>query len=76
MFMNGLKYHKDFDLWTVGNGLSSLIYTNTAWSGIICCTRANQITEHDLASNDQQIGGGGMYEHCPRHFPVRRVGDR
>ena len=46
MFMNGSEYYKDFNLWTVGNGLTSLICTslfvllitiisNTTWYGII-----------------------------------------
>ena len=28
MFMNGSEYYKDFNLWTVRNGLTSLICTN------------------------------------------------
>ena len=67
MFMNGSEYYKDFNLWTVGNGLTSLICTslfvllitiisNTTWYGIIWTTRANQIIEQDLVSNGQQIG--------------------
>jgi len=65
--MNGSEYYKDFNLWTVGNGLTSLICTslfvllitiisNTTWYGIIWTTRANQIIEQDLVSNGQQIG--------------------
>nr|YP_010419764.1 NADH-plastoquinone oxidoreductase subunit 6 [Laportea ovalifolia]USG53465.1 NADH-plastoquinone oxidoreductase subunit 6 [Laportea ovalifolia] len=67
MFMNGSEYYKDFNLWTVGNGVALLIctsmfgllmtiITDTAWYGIIWTTRANQIIEHDLISNSQQIG--------------------
>ncbi|YP_009054481.1 NADH-plastoquinone oxidoreductase subunit 6 (chloroplast) [Populus euphratica] len=67
MFMNGSEYYKDFNLWTVGNGLTSLICTslfvllitiisNTTWYGIIWTTKANQIIEQDLVSNGQQIG--------------------
>ena len=67
MFMNGSEDYKDFNLWTVGNGLTSLICTslfvllitiisNTTWYGIIWTTRANQIIEQDLVSNGQQIG--------------------
>jgi len=67
MFMNCSEYYKDFNLWTVGNGLTSLICTslfvllitiisNTTWYGIIWTTRANQIIEQDLVSNGQQIG--------------------
>ena len=67
MFMNGSEYYKDFNLWTVGNGLTALICTSlfvllitiipdTTWYGIIWTTRANQIIEQDLVSNGQQIG--------------------
>nr|QBX02089.1 NADH dehydrogenase subunit G [Pelargonium schizopetalum] len=67
MFMNGSEYYKDSPLWTVGDGLSSLISTilflslittilNTSWYGIIWTTRSNQIIEKDLISNSQQLG--------------------
>nr|YP_009674714.1 NADH-plastoquinone oxidoreductase subunit 6 [Bennettiodendron brevipes]YP_009728594.1 NADH-plastoquinone oxidoreductase subunit 6 [Bennettiodendron leprosipes]QDC35264.1 NADH-plastoquinone oxidoreductase subunit 6 [Bennettiodendron brevipes]QIA95507.1 NADH-plastoquinone oxidoreductase subunit 6 [Bennettiodendron leprosipes]UFP90405.1 NADH-plastoquinone oxidoreductase subunit 6 [Bennettiodendron leprosipes] len=67
MFMNGSEYYKDLNLWTVGNGLTSLICTSlfvllitiipdTTWYGIIWTTRTNQIIEQDLVSNGQQIG--------------------
>nr|QWW34162.1 NADH-plastoquinone oxidoreductase subunit 6 [Salix chienii] len=67
MFMNGSEDYKDFNLWTVGNGLTALICTSlfvllitiipeTTWYGIIWTTRANQIIEQDLVSNGQQIG--------------------
>nr|YP_009474110.1 NADH-plastoquinone oxidoreductase subunit 6 [Poliothyrsis sinensis]AVK40774.1 NADH-plastoquinone oxidoreductase subunit 6 [Poliothyrsis sinensis] len=67
MFMNGSEYYKDLNIWTVGNGLTSLICTSlfvllitiipdTTWYGIIWTTRANQIIEQDLVSNGQQIG--------------------
>nr|YP_010330895.1 NADH-plastoquinone oxidoreductase subunit 6 [Gesnouinia arborea]UNY34200.1 NADH-plastoquinone oxidoreductase subunit 6 [Gesnouinia arborea] len=67
MFMNSSEYSKDFNLWTVGNGVTLLvctsifgllmtIITDTSWYGIIWTTRSNQIIEHDLISNSQQIG--------------------
>nr|YP_010330812.1 NADH-plastoquinone oxidoreductase subunit 6 [Parietaria floridana]YP_010339570.1 NADH-plastoquinone oxidoreductase subunit 6 [Parietaria praetermissa]UNY33951.1 NADH-plastoquinone oxidoreductase subunit 6 [Parietaria praetermissa]UNY34034.1 NADH-plastoquinone oxidoreductase subunit 6 [Parietaria floridana] len=67
MFMNGSEYSKDFNLWTIGNGVTLLvctsifvllitIITDTSWYGIIWTTRSNQIIEHDLISNSQQIG--------------------
>ena len=67
MFMNGSEYYKDFNLWTIGNGLTSLVCTSilvslittildTSWYGIIWTTRSNQIIEQDLISNSQQIG--------------------
>ena len=67
MFMNGSKYYKDFHLWTVGDGITSMVcislfislittISDTSWYGIIWTTRSNQIIEHDLISNSQQIG--------------------
>nr|YP_009300163.1 NADH-plastoquinone oxidoreductase subunit 6 [Pelargonium transvaalense]AJC00078.1 NADH-plastoquinone oxidoreductase subunit 6 [Pelargonium transvaalense] len=67
MFMNGSEYYKDFNLWTVGDGLTSLICTilflslittilDTSWYGILWTTRSNQIIEKDLISNSQQLG--------------------
>nr|YP_010278902.1 NADH dehydrogenase subunit 6 [Hepatica acutiloba]YP_010278990.1 NADH dehydrogenase subunit 6 [Hepatica americana]UKG19238.1 NADH dehydrogenase subunit 6 [Hepatica acutiloba]UKG19304.1 NADH dehydrogenase subunit 6 [Hepatica americana] len=67
MFMNGLEYYKDFYLWTVGDGVTSLVCTSiffslittipdTSWYGIIWTTRSNQIIEQDLINNGQQIG--------------------
>nr|YP_010044957.1 NADH-plastoquinone oxidoreductase subunit 6 [Dianyuea turbinata]QPF96104.1 NADH-plastoquinone oxidoreductase subunit 6 [Dianyuea turbinata] len=67
MFMNGSEYYEDLNLWTVGNGLTSLVCTSifvllitiipdTTWYGIIWTTKANQIIEQDLVSNGQQIG--------------------
>nr|YP_010760690.1 NADH dehydrogenase subunit G [Vaccinium floribundum]YP_010760701.1 NADH dehydrogenase subunit G [Vaccinium floribundum]WEY35006.1 NADH dehydrogenase subunit G [Vaccinium floribundum]WEY35017.1 NADH dehydrogenase subunit G [Vaccinium floribundum] len=67
MFMNGSEYSKDFYLWTVGDGITSLVCTSifvslittildTSWYGIIWATRSNQILEQDLISNSQQIG--------------------
>nr|UDY67882.1 NADH-plastoquinone oxidoreductase subunit 6 [Chimonanthus campanulatus] len=67
MFMNGSEYSNDFHLWTVGDGVTSLVCTsilfslittiwNTSWYGIIWTTRSNQIIEQDLTSNVQQIG--------------------
>nr|YP_008993315.1 NADH-plastoquinone oxidoreductase subunit 6 [Magnolia macrophylla var. dealbata]AFP92534.1 NADH-plastoquinone oxidoreductase subunit 6 [Magnolia macrophylla var. dealbata] len=67
MFMNGSEYYKDLYLWTVGDGVTSLVCTSilfslittisdTSWYGIIWTTRSNQIIEQDLTSNVQQIG--------------------
>lgn len=67
MFMNGSEYYKDFNLWTVGSGVTSLVCTSifvslitiildTSWYGIIWTTKTNQIIEQDLISNGQQIG--------------------
>nr|YP_010163928.1 NADH-plastoquinone oxidoreductase subunit 6 [Bruguiera gymnorhiza]QWE50878.1 NADH dehydrogenase subunit G [Bruguiera sexangula]UKG23585.1 NADH-plastoquinone oxidoreductase subunit 6 [Bruguiera x rhynchopetala]QRK25732.1 NADH-plastoquinone oxidoreductase subunit 6 [Bruguiera gymnorhiza]QWE50626.1 NADH dehydrogenase subunit G [Bruguiera gymnorhiza]UIE10408.1 NADH-plastoquinone oxidoreductase subunit 6 [Bruguiera sexangula] len=69
MFMNGAEYYKDFNLGTVGDGVTSLVCTSifvslitiipdTSWYRIIWTTRANQILEQDLISNAQQIGIG------------------
>nr|YP_009907709.1 NADH-plastoquinone oxidoreductase subunit 6 [Aspidopterys obcordata]YP_010160717.1 NADH dehydrogenase subunit 6 [Eugenia brasiliensis]YP_010261450.1 NADH-plastoquinone oxidoreductase subunit 6 [Aspidopterys concava]QLI54266.1 NADH-plastoquinone oxidoreductase subunit 6 [Aspidopterys obcordata]QRH18225.1 NADH dehydrogenase subunit 6 [Eugenia brasiliensis]UIB40532.1 NADH-plastoquinone oxidoreductase subunit 6 [Aspidopterys concava] len=67
MFMNGSEYSKDLNLWTVGDGVTSLVCTSvflslitiipdTSWYGIIWTTKTNQIIEQDLISNGQQIG--------------------
>nr|QBX02109.1 NADH dehydrogenase subunit G [Pelargonium zonale] len=67
MFMNGSEYYKDFHLWTVGDGLTSLICTilflslittilDTSWYGILWTTKSNQIIEKDFISNSQQLG--------------------
>nr|UDP57741.1 NAD(P)H-quinone oxidoreductase chain 6 [Melicytus lanceolatus]UDP57825.1 NAD(P)H-quinone oxidoreductase chain 6 [Melicytus micranthus]UDP58077.1 NAD(P)H-quinone oxidoreductase chain 6 [Melicytus ramiflorus] len=67
MFMNGSEYYKNFSLWTLGNGVTSLVCTSvflllitiildTSWYGIIWTTKANQIIEQDLISNGQQLG--------------------
>nr|YP_010441952.1 NADH-plastoquinone oxidoreductase subunit 6 [Clematis pubescens]UTD47811.1 NADH-plastoquinone oxidoreductase subunit 6 [Clematis pubescens] len=67
MFMNGSEYYKDFYLWTVGDGVTSLVcisiffslittIPDTSWYGIIWTTRSNQIIEQDLINNGQQIG--------------------
>nr|YP_010048215.1 NADH-plastoquinone oxidoreductase subunit 6 [Pilea pumila]QPK42823.1 NADH-plastoquinone oxidoreductase subunit 6 [Pilea pumila] len=67
MFMNDSGYYKDFNLWTVGNGVTLLVctsmfgllittITDTSWYGIIWTTRSNHILEQDLISNSQQIG--------------------
>nr|YP_010522091.1 NADH dehydrogenase ND6 subunit [Isodon flavidus]YP_010524995.1 NADH dehydrogenase ND6 subunit [Isodon yuennanensis]YP_010526403.1 NADH dehydrogenase ND6 subunit [Isodon phyllopodus]QVL25607.1 NADH dehydrogenase subunit 6 [Hanceola exserta]QVL26740.1 NADH dehydrogenase subunit 6 [Siphocranion flavidum]UXW92882.1 NADH-plastoquinone oxidoreductase subunit 6 [Isodon rubescens]UXP78808.1 NADH dehydrogenase ND6 subunit [Isodon flavidus]UXP78896.1 NADH dehydrogenase ND6 subunit [Isodon flavidus] len=67
MFMNGSEYYKDFHLWTIGDGVTSMVCTSlfislittipdTAWYGIIWTTKSNQILEQDLISNSQQIG--------------------
>nr|YP_010296893.1 NADH dehydrogenase subunit G [Ceriops tagal]UMI33557.1 NADH dehydrogenase subunit G [Ceriops tagal] len=69
MFMNGSEDYKDFNLVTVGDGVTSLVCTSifvslitiipdTSWYRIIWTTRANQILEQDLISNVQQIGIG------------------
>nr|YP_009523650.1 NADH-plastoquinone oxidoreductase subunit 6 [Solanum macrocarpon]AXQ38508.1 NADH-plastoquinone oxidoreductase subunit 6 [Solanum macrocarpon]QHI40626.1 NADH-plastoquinone oxidoreductase subunit 6 [Solanum macrocarpon] len=67
MFMKGSEYYKDFHLWTVGDGITSMvcislfislitIISDTSWYGIIWTTRSNQIIEQDFLSNSQQIG--------------------
>nr|YP_009437434.1 NdhG [Dodonaea viscosa]ATG27847.1 NdhG [Dodonaea viscosa] len=69
MFVNGSDYYQDFhfNLWTIGDGVTSLLCTSlflslittildTSWYGIIWTTRSNQIIEQDLISNSQQIG--------------------
>nr|YP_010335237.1 NADH dehydrogenase subunit G [Tordylium lanatum]UNH92155.1 NADH dehydrogenase subunit G [Tordylium lanatum] len=67
MFMNGSEYYKYFHLWTVGDGVTSIVCTSifvslittipdTSWYGIIWTTKSNQIVEQDLLSNSQQIG--------------------
>nr|YP_010334446.1 NADH dehydrogenase subunit G [Bignonia magnifica]UNH90372.1 NADH dehydrogenase subunit G [Bignonia magnifica] len=67
MFMNGSEYSKDFHLWTVGDGVTSMVCTSlfislittildTSWYAIIWTTKSNQILEQDLISNSQQIG--------------------
>nr|YP_009441493.1 NADH dehydrogenase subunit 6 [Portulaca oleracea]ATN40634.1 NADH dehydrogenase subunit 6 [Portulaca oleracea]QBC69387.1 NADH-plastoquinone oxidoreductase subunit 6 [Portulaca oleracea] len=67
MFMSGPEYGKDFQLWTVGDGATSLVCAslfisliitilNTSWYGIIWTTRSNQILEQDLITTSQQIG--------------------
>nr|WRQ18027.1 NADH-plastoquinone oxidoreductase subunit 6 [Leonotis leonurus] len=67
MFVNGSEYYKDFHLWTVGDGVTSIVCASlfislittipdTSWYGIIWTTKSNQILEQDLISNSQQIG--------------------
>nr|UBX38625.1 NADH-plastoquinone oxidoreductase subunit 6 [Bupleurum fruticosum] len=67
MFMNSSEYSKDFNLLTIGNGITflvcisifgSLITTipDISWYGIIWTTRSNQIIEQNLINNSQQIG--------------------
>nr|YP_010894705.1 NADH-plastoquinone oxidoreductase subunit 6 [Hypecoum leptocarpum]WJW71575.1 NADH-plastoquinone oxidoreductase subunit 6 [Hypecoum leptocarpum] len=67
MFINDSEYYKNFHLWTVGDGVTSLVCTSifvsltttipdTSWYGIIWTTRSNQILEQDLINNGQQIG--------------------
>jgi NAD(P)H-quinone oxidoreductase subunit 6 len=68
MFINGSGgYYKDLNLWTVGDGVTSIVCTSifvlllstildTSWYGIIWTTRSNQIIEQDLISNSQQVG--------------------
>uniref|UniRef100_A0A3Q7HAL9 NAD(P)H-quinone oxidoreductase subunit 6, chloroplastic n=1 Tax=Solanum lycopersicum TaxID=4081 RepID=A0A3Q7HAL9_SOLLC len=67
MFMKGSEYNKDFHLWTVGDGITSMVcislfislittISDTSWYGIILTTRSNQIIEQDFLSNSQQIG--------------------
>nr|YP_010847792.1 NADH-plastoquinone oxidoreductase subunit 6 [Huernia keniensis]WEV92360.1 NADH-plastoquinone oxidoreductase subunit 6 [Huernia keniensis] len=67
MFMSDSEYYKDSRLWTVGDGVTSVVctslffslittITDTSWYGIIWTTRSNQVLEQDLISNSQQIG--------------------
>nr|YP_009829084.1 NADH dehydrogenase subunit 6 [Pistia stratiotes]QJC59576.1 NADH dehydrogenase subunit 6 [Pistia stratiotes] len=67
MFMRGSEYSNDFYIWTVGDGVTSLVCTSilfllittisdTSWYGIIWATKSNNIIEQDLISNVQQIG--------------------
>nr|YP_010407889.1 NADH-plastoquinone oxidoreductase subunit 6 [Clerodendrum thomsoniae]URF20779.1 NADH-plastoquinone oxidoreductase subunit 6 [Clerodendrum thomsoniae]UZH34403.1 NADH-plastoquinone oxidoreductase subunit 6 [Clerodendrum thomsoniae] len=67
MFMNGSEYYKDFHLWTVGDGVTSIVCTSlfislittipdTSWYGITWTIKSNQILEQDLISNSQKIG--------------------
>jgi len=67
MFMNGSEYYKDFNLWTIGDGVTSVVCTglfislmttilDMSWYGIIWTTKSNQILEQDLITNSQQIG--------------------
>nr|YP_009669959.1 NADH dehydrogenase subunit G [Salvertia convallariodora]YP_009670382.1 NADH dehydrogenase subunit G [Vochysia acuminata]QCW95278.1 NADH dehydrogenase subunit G [Salvertia convallariodora]QCW95701.1 NADH dehydrogenase subunit G [Vochysia acuminata] len=67
MFMNASEYYKDLNLWTVGDGITSLVCASifvslittildTSWYGIIWTTKTNQIIEQDLLGNSQQIG--------------------
>jgi len=65
--MSGPEYDKKFQLWTVGDGVTSLVcislfvslistILNTSWYGIIWTTKSNQILEQDLINASQQIG--------------------
>ena len=65
--MNSSEYYQDFNLWTVGDGITLIVCTSifvslitiisdTSWYGIIWTTRPNQIIEQDLISTSQQIG--------------------
>nr|YP_010273745.1 NADH-plastoquinone oxidoreductase subunit 6 [Dinetus racemosus]UKO32153.1 NADH-plastoquinone oxidoreductase subunit 6 [Dinetus racemosus] len=67
MFLNGSESSNDFPLWTLGDGITSLVcislfssllstILDTSWYGIIWTTRSNQILEQDFISNSQQIG--------------------
>nr|YP_010544928.1 NADH-plastoquinone oxidoreductase subunit 6 [Veronica chamaedrys]UYG22888.1 NADH-plastoquinone oxidoreductase subunit 6 [Veronica chamaedrys] len=69
MFMNGSEYYdyEDFQLWTIGDGVTSMVCTSlfislitiisdTSWYGIVWTTKSNHILEQDLISNSQQIG--------------------
>ncbi|KAL8505799.1 hypothetical protein ACS0TY_016865 [Phlomoides rotata] len=67
MFMNGSEYYKDFHLWTIRDGVTSIVCTSlfislittipdTSWYGIIWTTKSNQILEQNLISNSKQIG--------------------
>ncbi|KAI3841184.1 hypothetical protein MKX03_004888 [Papaver bracteatum] len=68
MFMNESEYYNDFGLWTVGDGVTSLVCTSsfvslittipdTSWYGVIWTTRSNQILEQDLINKDHSISG-------------------
>nr|YP_009465367.1 NADH-plastoquinone oxidoreductase subunit 6 [Fritillaria eduardii]YP_009465452.1 NADH-plastoquinone oxidoreductase subunit 6 [Fritillaria persica]AUZ20870.1 NADH-plastoquinone oxidoreductase subunit 6 [Fritillaria eduardii]AUZ23248.1 NADH-plastoquinone oxidoreductase subunit 6 [Fritillaria persica] len=67
MFINGSEYSNVSRLWTLGDGVTSLVCTSifflliitipdTSWYGILWTTRSNQILEQDLISYVQQIG--------------------
>ncbi|KAL5053341.1 hypothetical protein RYX36_034023 [Vicia faba] len=59
MFMNSSEYYQDFHLWTIGDGITLIVCTNTSWYGIIWTTRPNQIIEQDLitiAATEEAIG--------------------
>ncbi|KAL7120392.1 hypothetical protein ACP275_02G119900, partial [Erythranthe tilingii] len=67
MFMNGSEYYKDFQLWTIGDGITATVCTSlfislittipdTSWYGVVWTTKSNHILEQDLISNSQQIG--------------------
>nr|YP_010121061.1 NADH dehydrogenase subunit G [Iris ruthenica]YP_010121235.1 NADH dehydrogenase subunit G [Iris uniflora]QRC77676.1 NADH dehydrogenase subunit G [Iris ruthenica]QRC77850.1 NADH dehydrogenase subunit G [Iris uniflora]UYF21512.1 NADH-plastoquinone oxidoreductase subunit 6 [Iris ruthenica]UYF21599.1 NADH-plastoquinone oxidoreductase subunit 6 [Iris ruthenica] len=67
MFMDGSEYSNNSYLWTIGDGVTSLVCTSiffsliitisdTSWYGIIWTTKSNQIIEQDLVNNVQQIG--------------------
>nr|YP_009655177.1 NADH-plastoquinone oxidoreductase subunit 6 [Geosiris australiensis]YP_009655178.1 NADH-plastoquinone oxidoreductase subunit 6 [Geosiris australiensis]QCL17231.1 NADH-plastoquinone oxidoreductase subunit 6 [Geosiris australiensis]QCL17232.1 NADH-plastoquinone oxidoreductase subunit 6 [Geosiris australiensis] len=67
MFMNGSEYSNDSHIWTVGDGVTSLVcisilfslittIPDTSWYGIFWTTRSNQIFEQDLMSRVQQMG--------------------
>ena len=67
MFVNGSEYANDSYLWTIGDGVTSLVcisilfslittIADTSWYGIIWTTRSNQIIEQDFINNVQQIG--------------------
>ncbi|KAL8064614.1 hypothetical protein ABFX02_01G101800 [Erythranthe guttata] len=62
MFMNGSEYYKDFQLWTIGDGITTTVCTSlfislittipdTSWYGIVWTTKSNQILEQNLISN-------------------------
>jgi NAD(P)H-quinone oxidoreductase subunit 6 len=65
--MNSSEYSTDFNLWTVGNGITLLVcisifvllittILDISWYGIIWTTRSNQIIEQNWINNSQQIG--------------------
>nr|QWL16751.1 NADH-plastoquinone oxidoreductase subunit 6 [Plantago afra]QWL16922.1 NADH-plastoquinone oxidoreductase subunit 6 [Plantago indica] len=69
MFMNGSEDYdfEDFQLRTVGDGITSIVCTSlffslisiildTSWYGIVWTTKSNHILEQDLITNSQQIG--------------------
>jgi len=80
MFMHASEYYIDCHLWTVGDGITSMVcislfislittISDTSWYGIIWTTRSNQIIEQDFISNGQQIA---IHLSTDRHLPFER----
>ena len=60
MFMNDSEYYKDFHLWTVGDGITSMVcislfislittILDTSWYGIIWTTKSNQLSSYFIS---------------------------